>query len=273
MNQQIHKESSDSNAQSYEMPFWNPLIMRVLAAFVDSPNTVLFGITGDISDLGSFVALNGRARAENLVDLYNQYARNYFSRWKSSNYHPIIDLCVVPSGEELFLLGVSRNPTPVIDLFAKVNPEINEIVLNNQYLEPTQTSIAFGCALLQETDLIEKIEIMIRQIRNDKTFNPFPLYLQVMEQIRNILAQELDSEKFKTIINNDKMLAILFRNFVYAKLLEYKHSTRESLPKIKKLLSVSFGKDKIELLSEEYGLTDQKLALLQILIEDMKKEK
>lgn len=263
----------DISKEDNSITFWNPLIMRIFKKFIDVPENTLFGITGDIDNLGTFVALNGRARAENLVDLYNQYIRNYFLRWGFKNLQVIIDMCFVPSGEELFLLGVSKDTIPVKDLFEKVNPEVNEIIINNEYLKPTETSISFGCALLQEAELVEKIRIMVHQMRNNKTFNPFPLYLQVMEQIRNVLAKELDSQKFKTIINNDKKLAILFRNFVYAKLLEYKHSTRESLPKIKEMINPFFNKDKIKLLSEEYGLTDQKLAMLQMLIEDMKKQK
>lgn len=259
----------DISKEDNSKTLWNPLVMRIFTKFIDVPENTLFGITGDIDNLGTFVALNGRARAENLVDLYNQYIRNYFLRWGSRNSQVVIDMCFVPSGEELFLLGVSKDTVPVKDLFEKVNPEINEIIINNEYLKPAETSISFGCELLQETELIEKIRIMVHQMRNNKTFNTFPLYLQIMEQIRNTLAQELDSQKFRTIINNDKTLVILYRNFTYARLLEYKYSTRKSLLKIKNILNKYLNDEKIELLSNGYGLTDQKLALLQILIKEL----
>ena len=60
--------------------FWNPLLMRVLSTYVAHPESILFGITGDIDNLGIYVAKNGRAKAENLVDLYNQIIRNELIR-------------------------------------------------------------------------------------------------------------------------------------------------------------------------------------------------
>lgn len=54
---------------------WNrlfhPLVMETFLDYLDQGGN-LFAITGDLDNLGVYVARNGRPAAENLVDLYNQ---------------------------------------------------------------------------------------------------------------------------------------------------------------------------------------------------------
>ena len=79
---------------------------------------VLFGITGDLDSLGVYVARNGRPAAENLVDLYNQTTRNFLERWTAENRPNIETLSFVPSGEEVFIVGIAGNESTAQDLFS-----------------------------------------------------------------------------------------------------------------------------------------------------------
>lgn len=56
---------------------YNPIIMDVFSEYSNSNSGFLFGVTGDLDNLGVYVARNGRPAAENLVDFYNQVTRNY----------------------------------------------------------------------------------------------------------------------------------------------------------------------------------------------------
>ncbi len=59
---------------------FNPLIMEMFLEYQQREG-ILFAITGDLDNLGVYVARNGRPAAENLVDLYNQTTRNFLEKW------------------------------------------------------------------------------------------------------------------------------------------------------------------------------------------------
>ena len=59
--------------------------------------------------MGIYVARNSRAAAENLVDLYNQTARNYLKEWFVKHQKDIKALAFIPSGEEVFIIGITAN--------------------------------------------------------------------------------------------------------------------------------------------------------------------
>ena len=82
---------------------YNPLIMDVF--FEYQQGGTLFGITGDLDNLGVYVARNGRPSAENLVDLYNQSTRNFLEGWVVKNRLNVQSLSFIPSGEEIFIVG------------------------------------------------------------------------------------------------------------------------------------------------------------------------
>ena len=96
---------------------FNPLIMEVFLEYQQGSG-VLFGITGDLDNLGIYVARKGRPAAENLVDLYNQTTRNFLERWTAENRPNIETLSFVPSGEEVFIVGIAGNESTAQDLFS-----------------------------------------------------------------------------------------------------------------------------------------------------------
>ena len=63
---------------------FNPLVMEIFLDY-SSQRGELFAITGDLDNLGIYVARNGRPAAENLVDLYNQTIRNFLEMWTAEN--------------------------------------------------------------------------------------------------------------------------------------------------------------------------------------------
>lgn len=57
--------------------YYNPKLISAFCSYFDNINDLyLWAITGDLDNLGVFVAQNGRATAENLVDLYNRVIEN-----------------------------------------------------------------------------------------------------------------------------------------------------------------------------------------------------
>ena len=87
---------------------FNPLVVDVLREYVEDGGS-LFGITGDLDNLGIYVARNGRPSAENLVDFYNQIIRNYIQGWVIDHSDSLRSVAFVPSGEEVFVVGISKN--------------------------------------------------------------------------------------------------------------------------------------------------------------------
>lgn len=85
---------------------FNPLVMETFLDY-SSQEGKLFAITGDLDNLGVYVARNGRPAAENLVDLYNQTIRNYLEMWTVENQGKIMSLAFVPGGEEVFVMGIA----------------------------------------------------------------------------------------------------------------------------------------------------------------------
>jgi hypothetical protein len=231
--------------------------MRVLVNSTHNPNSILFGITGDIDNLGIYVAKNGRAKAENLVDLFNQIIRNESIRWARAHNDCMDDMTFIASGEEIVILGICRDRTVVDDLFHNINANINRLLRDNHFIDIGETGISFGCAIFADLDLIKKIAWLAERTKNFTGENEFILYLEIMEQIRNILAKELDKIKFKDLWKTSLENEILYRNFVYAYLLDYKYNTARALRRLAAKVGVLENKEQLSSLRYQYGLTDQ----------------
>lgn len=235
---------------------WNPLIMRVLNKAVEFHKAFLFGITGDIDNLGLYVARNGRARAENLVDLYNQFIRREFTHWCTLHEDIIVDYAYVASGEEMLMMGLATSRPRVEGLFHDLSLRLNRIIRHNQHIDPEETSISFGCSILQDTSLDESIKRLTDEIGSASDSHTFNRYLMVMESIRECLARELDKAKFSSLgklaIGNE----ILLRNIAYAHVIEYKHGTAKSLKTLVEHLSGLVSEHDVDSLNNVYGLDD-----------------
>lgn len=230
---------------------FNPLIMEV---FVEYQKTggVLFGITGDLDNLGVYVARNGRPAAENLVDLYNQITRNFLERWISENRSGIKSLAFVPSGEEAFVVGIAVDENKAKGLFDQLQVGVMELMQSQSYIDLGETSASFGGKVFGD-ELNSKINALVEAVMsNGPDEEVYPLYLEVLSEIRKQTAIELDRQKFKNILNGDYPVEV--RQFVLTRMLLYKRTTRYILEEILNQLSTEELTFLLELLGNEYGV-------------------
>lgn len=241
--------------------FWSNKIVEVLRTKNENNDKILFGITGDLDNLGIFVSQCGRAVAENLVEIYNHIIGAYCNNFITA-HRDIKEFAFLPSGEEIFAIGVADN-TDIVDLFfSKLHSEINQI-LKESPINAEYVTISFGTKIFDDIDTAKIISIIDSGDINEAN----NVFLNVMLDMRKQLALELDKDKFKSLECED--LAIFFRNCVYAKMREYKTTTKRALidlaqkiksdPKLKNTIQQSA-------LNQNYGLNDGSITtLIQLL--------
>lgn len=99
----IGPKTFDSNSLLMDLVKEN--VLDVLRTAFKNPEHHFLGITGDVDDLGVFVAQHGRAHAENLVEFISVLTENYFMNWRDRNEAYISSFVFIPGGEEMLLLG------------------------------------------------------------------------------------------------------------------------------------------------------------------------
>lgn len=209
---------------------WSNKIISVLSYFKINPGSVIFGVTGDIDNLGIFVAKNGRPMAENLVDVYNHligiFLYNYFNKNKE-----IRSFCIIPSGEEIFVLGVADDRQVVEEFFNHLHREFNIFLFKNvpKEIYNSKVSVSFGCSILNAVINIEQVIKLLEAIKLNNFKDASNNYLDLMLIIRTELAYDLDIHKFKSLNVGNIGGAIFFRNLVNYHLLKYKKETQENL--------------------------------------------
>ena len=239
---------------------WSKKIVAVLHYYRSNPHTTLFGITGDIDNLGVYVAKNGRAKAEVLVDTYNRVIGSIFYQFLEQQPHIFHESHFIPAGEEVFILGTCADKQTADKLFQhlKNTPIPQLLVTAGLDIDVTTTDISFGCYVLNPVIDIGLISNMFAQIDGSNVVSANHAYLIVMQQIRNILAKQLDLEKFGDI-SKEELVTILLRNLVYAKTLQHKVSTRKLLIRLGEKIAGNqeFRDQCITILGKEYGLGDK----------------
>lgn len=229
---------------------FNPLVMETFLDY-SSQEGKLFAITGDLDNLGVYVARNGRPAAENLVDLYNQTIRNYLEMWIVENQGKIMSLAFVPSGEEVFIMGIAVDENVPQDLFGKLQDGVMELMRNQSYIDLGGTSASFGGKIFA-SELDPKIKLLADAVKVGKTDEEvFPLYLEVMSEIRRETSIELDRQKFKDILNGDYPIEV--RQLVLTRILLYKRTTREIVGALNQLPEEDI-KSLLTLLGDIYGV-------------------
>jgi hypothetical protein len=211
---------------------YNPLIIEVFLEY-QQRGGVLFGITGDLDNLGIYVARNGRPLAENLVDLYNQITRNFLERWTYANRPDIQTMAYVPSGEEVFIVGIAGNEDIAQVLFNQLQGGVMELMRKQQYIDLGETSTSFGGKVFGK-DLDPMINNVVNTVRSDKSDEKvFPLYLELLSEIRRQTAIELDKKKFKDILEGKYPIEV--RQLVLTRMLLYKRTTRQIVQSLNQL--------------------------------------
>jgi len=211
---------------------YNPLIMEVFLEY--QRGEVLFGVTGDLDNLGVYVARNGRPAAENLVDLYNQSTRNFLEGWTVKNRAKTQSLSFIPSGEEIFIMGIARDENTPRDLFVQLRGGVMELMQSQKYIGIGETSASFGGKIFQNRELDGQIDTMANLVRLGKPDDEvFPLYLGILSEIRRETAIELDKQKFKDILNGNYPVEV--RQLVLTRMLLYKRTTRQMVESLNQL--------------------------------------
>lgn len=249
-----------------EYRFWSNKIVNVLRYKSVNKHNFLFGISGDLDNLGVFVSQHGRAVAENLVEVYNHIIGSYCQKFVKE-HSDIKEFALLPSGEEIFAIGVADNKDIVDLFFSKLHTDINKM-LSASPIKADYVTISFGTKIFEDINVSE----VINNIDSGDVFRGNTVFLDLMLDMRKQLALELDKDKFKSL--DCDSLAIFFRNCVYAKMREYKTTTKRVLvnlshkiksdPEFKKLLEKS-------ILNKDYGTDDDSVEHLVQLLSDTTK--
>jgi len=230
--------------------FFNPVVMEVFVEY-SRRGGVLFAITGDLDNLGVYVARNGRPAAENLVDLYNQVTRNLLEDLVDREGSRIRSFCFVPCGEESFALGIAIDETAAEALFGQLRVGVMELMRNQPYIPIGETSASFGCAVLGD-EIGSKIEPLVRAVEAEQPDEMvFSLYLEVLTEIRRQTAIALDKEKFRDVLNGKHPVGV--RKLVHTRMILYKRTTREILRLLNELPREDV-ESLLELLGDVYGV-------------------
>lgn len=208
---------------------WSRKVFSVLEYFHRHPHLVLFGITGDLDNLGVYVARNGRAKAEVLVDIYNRVIGSVYYTFIQSKPHKFFETCFLPSGEEIFILGVAGDKEAAQSLFDHLRlAHIPEIITDDTHLDVGKTDISFGSSVLDLKLLKPIIQNFLEAVERGDNEVSNALYTEILGVIRAELSLELDAQKFASL-GISKEDVVVFRNLVYLKTLEYKENTRSLL--------------------------------------------
>lgn len=236
---------------------WSKKIVSVLRYYRSNPHVVLFGVTGDLDNLGVYVASNGRAKAEVVVDSYNRVIGSLFYQFMSDHPHLFYESHFLPAGEEVFILGTCADEDIAKQLFSHLrDTSVPEVLVECGLGEDVSaTDVSFGCSTLNALVSESFLDEMLARVEGPDVLGANRLYIAVLQQIRNALAVQLDLEKFSNI-SEDPQVAILLRNIVYTKTLQYKASTKGLIVELGERLATdqeTYNRC-IRILGRDYGL-------------------
>ena len=248
---------------------WSKKILKVIETYKHNEGLILFGVTGDLDNLGIFVSRYGRPLAENLVDIYNRLIGAFMYEFIEKHSGEIPEFCMIPSGEEIFAVGVANNQTIVKEFFLLLKNEINKFIKENAHLANADVTISFGCKIFLNDTINLKASHFVKLAREQRIQDASSAYLELMLIMRRELAYELDMEKFDSLNASELNLVVFFRNVVYTKLQNYKKETRKALQMLVNQLSHDTELRKrlqSMALNSEYGTTDEDAQFINKLI-------
>lgn len=224
---------------------------------IDLQESTIFAFTGDIDNLGLFVAANGRAKAECLVDEYNNIIEGEISNFCLDRG---IKLILSMSGEEVFGIGCAKDNITINQMEDFLKFQINDCLKHKASLFQDEVTISFGVASVDFDKRESLIDIQNSKIFCDTTEN---IVNQFILDTRVALTTALDKAKFSNLPCSSEDSFIFYRNIVYAKMIQYKRETKHILTNISKLkdfqeISEAFGK--------EYGVNSEQFDLLTDII-------
>lgn len=235
-------------------------VMELFQKCSESNSLLLFAITSDIDNLGEYIAYNGRAKGQNVVDFY----MNVIGEYVSVTQNKIPNLVFIPAGEEVSIFGLVNSHKDYDSFIRDLESFVNE-KLTNSIFSTASTGITFGGKIIVENYILERIKNFVDDLSTDN-FNTSETYYNILELIRTVISPIVDINKFKSLCVSQKSDAIFLRNLIYLELLNYKKRTKELLE------SVTLNKNNLQIdreLRHEYGLTDEKIKRLQNFKDDL----
>lgn len=248
---------------------WSRKILGVAEFYLTDPNLILFGITGDLDNLGVFVSHNGRPLAENLVDTYNRLIGAFMHQFVRTHKEAIPSFCMIPSGEEIFALGAARTRKVADEFFTLLQTEMNHFIKTHSLIQHDDVTISFGCKIFQRKAVYRTLSQFVKQAKSCEVKKASLTYLKLMLTLRKELAHELDKAKFESLHADEKDLVIFFRNVVYTKLQEYKTTTRRSLVSFARRMSKDPAlaiRLQSSTLNQKYGVTEEEGQIIDQLL-------
>ena len=254
---------------------WSSKILKVLEAYDRNQNLFLFAVTGDLDNLGVFVSRYGRPLAENLVDIYNRLIGAFMYRFTKKHSKTIPVFCMIPSGEEIFAIGVATNQLVANEFFSLLGDEVNNFIKENTLLSKDDVTVSFGCKIFSGNAISIATSYFVGLVQKRRVQEASLAYLELILNMRRELAYELDRAKFDSLNASDLDLVMFFRNVVYTKLQDYKKEAREALITLADRLSRDVELRKrlqVMTLNSEYGITDDDARLINELLIEKKGE-
>ncbi len=248
---------------------WSRKVLTVVETYDRNRELFLFGVTGDLDNLGVFVSRYGRPLAENLVDIYNRLIGAFMYGFIKRHSKVIPAFCMIPSGEEIFATGVATNRSVVNDFFLLLGDEVNDFIKENAPLADENVTVSFGCKIFSSDMIGTATSRLVKLVRTRRVQEASSAYLELMLAMRRELAYELDRAKFNSLNASDLNLVTFFRNVVYAKLQNYKKETREALVMLADRLKHDTGlRERLQTmaLNSEYGIADEGAQLINELL-------
>ena len=237
-------------------------VIELIKKYHFDSDSILFGATTDIDNLGYYSARNGRAKTQNLVDLYTNALIIIVSGFKKRNLD-IIDLVLIPAGEEITILGIGKDEETIIKFLSQLESKVYKYFRSFEILDPEMTGISIGYKVFKENSIDDMIKSFLEMSLNIESKSYAELYYKILLEIRERITPEIDKQKFKDLDLITNKHRIFFRNYIYYKLIEYKNGTKKDLVKMSK----NGFKNKIyiefEILSEKYGLDEETYLLVK----------
>lgn len=228
----------------------NKELIDLFVKVSQNSNSIFFGITSDIDNLGMYVAKYGRASGQNLVDFYTNIVGAFLTKQK----HICSDsLVFIPAGEETSIFGYSTSHSEIEELFAELKNLFKSRSFPNDVIQCSDTSVSFGMYFYNLRELA-KVKIFVEYYKYCNGNNCAVKYFELLKLLREKIAIEIDKEKFQNL-NIDNSLVILVRNIIFSQLIDYKQNTMILLKKITPVLAKIYIKDSLQ---KKYGLNKSK---------------
>lgn len=254
-------------SQQYPISLMRKEVIEVFQAVLDCPEHHFFGLTGDIDDLGIFVAHHGRAHAENLVDYVSAITEHYFQNWKLHNLASLSSFAFLQGGEEMLLLGTCASDLPLRELFSESRTNVDRLLGESEFFPVDNISISFGCAIFQRNDFVHRITRLLAGYNNIAV--DCRAYLEIMYLLRRTLSVCLDLEKFRMFENLHPEIAIACRNLVHYDLLRHKDRSRGLVELAAQSLQTPQCSQILKQISDDYGIVSSRMIATASFVESL----